>query len=501
MRTKTRPWLILIVLCLVTMVLQIDTMALTVAIPDLSRDLGASAGQIQWINVSYILVFAGLLLTAGSFSDRFGRKRSLITGLVIFGLASSWAMSAGDPTQLIFARVLMGIGATIVLPSTMSIPIVVFDDSNRRKALSIWSSVGMIGLIGGPVLAGVLVEHFSWRAVFVINIPIVLLSVIAALILMPESKAPARPLDPVGLVLSVIGIVTLVWSIIAIPDGGLTRPSTTISMIIAVATLITFVIWETRSKHPMVPLALFRDHNFSGGSLSITVVQFANGGLLLVMTQYLQFVLGYTPLQSGLALIPLAIGVMLSASFGSTVGAKIGNRPLIGVGMALEAGSMILLGTASPSSGLALVIAALGILGLGGGLAQPAATNALMSTIPHEHAGVGSALNDTVQQTGSSMGIVVLGSVSVAGYLAAMPAWAPAGALRSIGDALTIATRTTQPALADAAKAAFTDGMSVAFLIGGCVVLAGAVISVLLIRDSRSTADDEEASSEEVPVG
>ncbi|MDX2971591.1 MFS transporter [Kribbella solani] len=489
-----RRWLILIVLCLSTLVLVLDNGVLNVAIPVLTEDLGASAQQIQWIVASYILVFAGLLLTAGSLSDRYGRKKVMIIGLAIFGAASLVATYAGSPETLIAGRVLMGIGGAIVMPSTLSIVITVFDDEERRKAMAIWSSVLMVGLIGGPILGGALIARFWWGSVFLINVPVVVLAIAAALILMPESKAPARKPDPIGAVLSMIGLVALVWVIIELPERGISWPM----LVVAVGGLAAFVWWELRTPVPMVPLDLFRNRNFSGGSLSLVLVQIANGGLILALTQYLQFVLGFSPTEAGLAMAPMAVAVIVVNGVGATLGQKIGNRPLTVVGLVVLAGGFGILATLSASDGFGMVTVALGVFGVGAGLAQPAATAALMSAVPHEHAGVGSALNDTVQQAGAALGIAILGSALAHNFTAAMPADAPNEARKSIGQALGIATSTGNTPLLENAKTAFTHAMSGTFLVSALAVLASAAIAYLLLQDKKPSTPAEDLNPEPI---
>ncbi|WP_433435596.1 MFS transporter [Nonomuraea sp. CA-141351] len=436
MYTSSRRWLILVVLCLSTLVLVIDNMVLSVANPPLTADLGASAQDVQWILDSYILVFAGLLLTAGSLSDRYGRRRVMVIGLALFGVASLAAAYATDPVLLIAARTVMGVGGALIMPSTLSILITVFDERERRKAMAAWSAVAMVGLVGGPVLGGALIAWFWWGAVFLINVPIAALAIVASLVLMPESKGPQTRPDPVGAVLSVAGMSALVWTIIELPHG-LSVPAPAV----AVVALAGFVVWELRTPYPMVPLRLFRNRTFSGGSFSLTLVQIGNGGLLLVLTQYPQYVLGYTPTEAGLAFIPMAVASLACNTLGAALGSKIGNRTLIVTGFAVSAAGFVLLSTMDPSSGLVTAASALLLMGAGGGLAMPAAVSALMGTIPAEHAGVGSALNDTIQQAGAALGIAVLGSVLASAYTAAMPATAPDAARLSIGNALSLATQ------------------------------------------------------------
>ncbi|RJO73366.1 MFS transporter [Nocardia panacis] len=485
-RGHPRRWLILIVLCLSTLVLVIDNMVLTVAIPSLAKDLGASAQDAQWIVDSYILVFAGLLLTSGSLSDRFGRRKVMIIGLALFGAASLAATFAANPAEVITARVVMGVGGALVMPSTLSILITVFDDNERRKAMAVWSAVAMVGLVGGPVLGGALIGWFWWGAAFLINVPIVILAIIAAIALMPESKGPWQRPDPLGTVLSVVGMTALVWAIIELPGQGLGDAMTLGAFAVAAAALIGFVVWEMRAPSPMVPLKLFRARNFTGGSLALTLVQIGNGGLLLVLTQYLQFVLGYSPTEAGLAFVPMAVASLAASTFGATLGNRIGNRASAVIGLLAMAAGFGLLAAVSSDTGLVLLGAALFLLGAGGGLAMPAAIAALMGTVPPEQAGVGSALNDTIQQAGAALGVAALGSIVSSGFTGALPASAPDQARRSVADALRIAARIGDTELAGIARSAFTDAMSGAFLYAAVGALAAAALAVFIMRDRES---------------
>ncbi|GAB2601407.1 MFS transporter [Kribbella endophytica] len=483
-----RRWLILVVLCLSTFVLVLDNGVLNVAIPALTQDLGATAQDIQWIVASYILVFAGLLLTAGSLSDRYGRRRVMIVGLAIFGLASLVATYAGSPETLIAGRVLMGIGGALVMPSTLSIMITVFDDSERRKAMSIWSSVLMVGLIGGPVLGGALIAHFWWGSVFLINVPVVALAIAAAVIWMPESKGPARKPDPLGAVLSTAGLVALVWFIIELPEHGISWPA----LAVAVVGLVAFVAWELRTPEPMVPLQLFRDRNFSGGSLSLVLVQVGNGGLILALMQYLQFVLGFSATKAGLAMVPMAVGVIVVNGLGATLGQKVGNRPMTVVGLVVLSGGFALMAMLDADDSFAKVMLALLVCGAGGGFAQPAATAALMGAVPHEHAGVGSALNDTMQQAGAALGVAILGSAMADRFTAGMPTGTPEAARGSIGEALGVSAATGDSALAEVAKTTFANAMSSTFVAGAAAVLGSAVIAFFLLRDKKPATETQQ---------
>ncbi|MCB5182316.1 MFS transporter [Streptomyces antimicrobicus] len=493
-----RRWWILIVLCLSTLVLVVDSMALTVAVPSMTEDIGASPQQIQWILDSYVLVFAGLLLTSGSLGDRFGRRKVMIIGLLLFGAASLAAVFCTGPGEVIAVRTAMGIGGALIMPSTLSILITVFDEDERPKAMAAWGSVSMLGLVGSPILGGVLIDHFSWHSIFFINVPVVALAVAAGLLLMPESKAPWQKPDPLGAVLSAVGMTALVWWIIEIPQHGAFEGRGLSTLAVAVVCLAGFVVWENVTPAPMVPLVLFKHRDFTGGSISLALVQIGNGGLLLVLTQYLQSVLGYSPVKAGLAFTPLAVAALIGNGVGAKLAAKAGHRWLILAGMLLMATSFGLLTTVTAASGFTLPAVALGLLGLGAGMAMPAAVGALMGTIPADKAGVGSALNDTIQQAGTALGIAILGSLLTSTFSHEMPAGAPEQAKQSIGGALAAAQG--DAGLVQAAKDAFTASMSTTLTFSAIGVLAAALLAVVVMRGTGTQPPSENATPPARPL-
>ncbi|WP_157253389.1 MFS transporter [Nonomuraea typhae] len=470
-----RRWWTLAVLCLATLVLAVDGTVLNLAIPTLVRDLGATPSEIQWILDAYVLVFAGLLLTAGSLSDRFGRRKMLIIGLLLFGGASALAVLVSEPWHLIAMRTLMGVGGSVLMPSTLSILITVFDEDERRKAMAAWGAVSMIGVVAGPTLGGLLLENWGWASVFLINVPIALLAVVAALVLMPESKAPARKIDPVGVILSVVGLTSVVFVIIE-------REWNLVAIGLAVLALGAFLVWERRSDHPMMPLELFRNRNFSGASFSVLLMSFGAGALMLMLTQYLQFVLGYGAMQAGLALLPYVIAATIFNGVGAGLGQRVSNRALIAGGMLVLGAGFVILAT---TTGYGPMLAGLLVMGVGGGLAAPAAYATLMGAIPVEHAGVGSAMNDTVQQIGMAFSIAVLGSVLAGVYTSAMPAEAPAQVRSSIGEALKLGGWDAP------AREAFTTAMHVGSWIGAIFCLLAAVLALVVLRAPAPAQADE----------
>ncbi|MEV5963832.1 MFS transporter [Kribbella sp. NPDC051952] len=479
-----RRWWILLILCLAVMVLVVDNTVLNLAIPSLMRDLDATPQDIQWVIDAYILAFAGLLLTAGSLSDRFGRRKMLLIGLVLFGAASLLATMAETPWQLIACRGLMGVGGSLLMPSTLSLLFTVFPPEEQRKAMAGWSMVAMVGVVAGPTVGGVLLNHFWWGSIFLINVPIAVLAIIGTVALIPESKGPARDVDPAGAVLSIVGMAAIVWAIISIPADGFGSAKVLGGLAVGVVALTGFALWEKRSEHPMVPLALFRDRNFSGTSFSIVLLSFTAGGLLLALTQYLQFVLGYTPLKAGLALIPYAVAATVFNGLGATLGKKMADRSLISLGLAIIAVSFGIMSQVSDSSGYGLLIIGLLVMGVGGGLAGPAAYTLLMQSVPADHRGVGSAMNDTVQQTGAALSVAVLGSVLAGAYSSALPDSVPEQARKSIADTLALG-----PDFMPAARTAFVDAMSIAMTVGAVGAVAGAVVALVVLPRRQAKAD------------
>lgn len=469
-----RRWWILAVLCLALLVLGIDNTVLNLAIPSLNQEMGATPSDIQWIIDAYVLAFAGLLLTSGSLSDKYGRRRFLIIGLVFFGGASLLAVLVTEPWQLIAARGLMGVGGALVMPSTLSILMTVFDEEERRKAMAAWSAVALISLVSGPTVGGFLLEHYWWGSVFLLNIPIAAVAVVAAVVLMPETRSEGRKIDPVGVVLSIVGLTAAVYVIIE-------REWNIPVIVLAVAALVAFVIWERRQDEPMLPLFLFANRNFSGASFSILLMSFGAGAVMLILTQYLQFVLGYGEMQAGLAMLPYAVAAAIFNGVGAGLGKKLSNRVLVFAGLLLMAGGFVVMAL---TTGFLPLATGLVIMGMGGGLAGPAAYTSLMGAIPVERAGVGSALNDTVQQVGMALSIAVLGSVLATRYTSEMPGSLPALARESIGGAHTLG-------FAEAGNQAFTSAMHLGSWVGAAFCVAAALLAVTVLRPAAPVASPE----------
>lgn len=485
MSTKNpRRWWILGALCLSLLVLTIDNMILTLAVPALMSDLGASPAAVQWILDAYILVFAGALLTAGSLSDRFGRKRFLNIGLVVLGTASLLAAFAEEPWQVVACRAVMGLGAAIAMPSTLSILINVFEDDERRKAMSVWGMVSMLGIVLGPAAGGLLLEHFGWASAFLINVPLALIGIVASTVLIPESKGPARPADPLGAVLSVVGMAALVFTLIQLPHEGWSARVVAAAVTAAVF-LVGFVGWEAKREYPMLPLGIFRNRDFTGASLACVLIVFTNGAVMLALTQYLQLVLGFSPMTSAFAFAPLALVVAVVNPLAATVGKHISNKTLTVVGLLVIAGSFVILSMTGPEDGYGWLVVGLVTVGVGTGLTTPAVYATLTSAIPPEHAGVGSAVNDTIQQGGMALGVAALGSVLSSAYTAAMPADAPEAAKGSLTDALAVAKETGATDLVGVAREAFLASQSTVFTVAAVMSVAGAIFALVVLRRKK----------------
>ncbi len=483
-----RRWKALAVLCLSLLVIGLDNTILNVAIPTLERDLGASSSQLQWIVDMYLLVFAGLLLTAGALGDRFGRKRALTAGLVVFAAGSALSALAGSAEALIASRGLMGVGGALIMPSTLSILTATFPAAERPKAIAIWTAFAGLGIAIGPTAGGWLIEHFDWSAIFLVNLPIVLVALVAGRSLLQESRDPAAPrLDAGGFALSIGALTTLVWAIIEAPSRGWTDGVILGAFAAAAALIAAFVAWELRTAQPMLDVRLFRLPRFAAASGAISLAFFALFGMIFFLTQYLQAVLGYTPFEAGVRMLPVAGALVVGGGISARLAAKLGTTRLVAGGLTVAGLGLLILTQTGADSGIGAVLAAEAVMGFGFGLAMAPATESIMGSLPLARASVGSAVNDTTRTAGGALGVAVLGSVLSSGYrgdmdpaLAALPDPAAAAAAGdSIQGALAVAGRLGADGgpLADAAREAFVNGMHTAVLVAAAVMFAGAVLA------------------------
>ncbi|MEU2435234.1 MFS transporter [Streptomyces rubradiris] len=406
-------WLILGVICLAQLTVLLDNTVLNVAIPSLTRELHATTSDIQWMINAYSLVQSGLLLTAGSAADRYGRKKMLITGLVLFGAGSLVAGLAGSTGQLIAARAGMGIGGALLMTTTLAVAMQIFAPEEQAKAIGIWSAVNALGFAGGPLIGGFVLDHFWWGAIFLINLPVAALAVVAVVILVPESKNPrGESPDLIGAVLSTIGMASLVYAIISGPGHGWTSARVLVTAAAAVLVLGAFAWWENRTEEPMLDIHFFRDRRFTGAVAGAVLIVFGMGGALFLLTQHLQFVLGYEPLEAGLRTAPLALTVVALNFSGLSAkwAARLGTPASIALGMVCMSAGLVSIAELD-SGGYAGTLVGLLLIGAGCAVANPAMAHAIMSAIPPEKAGVGAGINGTLAEFGNGLGVAVLGAV------------------------------------------------------------------------------------------
>jgi len=444
MANNNQRWWALAVLCLSLILITLDNTVLNVALPTLVRDLHASTSQLQWIVDSYQLVFAGLLFSAGSLADRFGRKGMLQLGLVVFGAGTALSAVAGSADVLIATRAFMGIGGAMIMPSTLSILGTVFPDSaERSKAIAFWAAMAAVGIALGPVLGGLLLAHFGWGSIFTVNIPVVVVALVAGRVLLPTSRDPQPGrMDPMGALLSLLTLVALILGVIEGPDRGWTSGLVLGAFAVGVLALAAFLAWEQRSDHPMLDLALFRDRRFSMGALTLTLLYFGALGTYFLYTQHLQFVLGYSALRAGVYSVPFAVVLIAFSLQTPRAVARFGTGRVASVGLLVLAASVGVRATAGAHTGFGLLLVSLMLAGAGVGCAIAPSTTAIMSSLPPNQAGVGSAINDAARQVGAAVGVAVLGSVwassyhrslSRAGVRARVPAAALTASRSSVG--------------------------------------------------------------------
>jgi EmrB/QacA subfamily drug resistance transporter len=486
-----RRWQILGVLVLALLVTSIDHTIINVAMPRLVSDLGASAAQLQWIVASYTIVFAGLLLTAGSLGDRFGRRRALLAGLAGFLAGSVIAATAGSTAMLIAGRCVMGAGGALIMPTTLSILVNVFGDPRERaKAIAAWTAASAAGIALGPIIGGALMRSFSWSSVFWINVPLLVAAIAGTAHLVPDSRDPhATRLDPIGAVLSIAAISTLVYAIVQAPEHGWTATSSMANFAVGSVLAVVFVVWELRRDQPMLDVTLFRGRGFSAGSVTLTLLFFAMAGTVFLQAQYLQVVLGYTPLVAGVAIVPAAAAMLLGTGAGAHLAAMHGARVAVTAGTLLATVGIAV--QAAFADGGSYVPTGIGLFlfGLGAGMAMPAATEVIMAGLPPSRAGVGSAVNDTVREFGGALGVAVIGSVAATGYASSMgreldrfpelTATDRSLIRNNVGAAIDVSHRLggSGTEIASAARSAFIDSMHTSLWIATALALGAALVA------------------------
>ncbi|MEM9563159.1 MAG: MFS transporter [Actinomycetota bacterium] len=500
-RTETghpRRWWILAVLCGALVLVVVSVSSLNVAIPAIQRSLDASGSELQWIIDAYALAFAGLLLPAGAIGDRYGRREALLAGLVVFLVASIGGMAAGSATALIVWRALMGAGAALIMPATLSIVATVFAPGERSKAIAIWAGFAGAGGVVGLLSSGLLLRWFWWGAVFAANLPLTIAMLALVVLLVPTSRDPeATPLDPIGAVASVVGLGALVFGVIEGAEKGWTAGQTIAGLAVAAIALAVFVVWEFRTTHPMLDPRFFADRRFSLGSLTITAAFFGIFGMFFVLTQYLQFVHGHDALGAGLRIMPYGVVLLLVAPRAAPLADRFGPRRVMVVGMVVAAAGFAGL---SVDAGEGPLLVGLALAAVGTGLLMPPATTALVESLPPAKAGVGSAMNDATREVGGALGIAVVGALLAVGYRSSLDSAATAEltgadadrANDSLGGLLAVADgldATSAEVLRAAGRTAFTDGMGLGLSVAAGLLALGAVLVALLHPRHHRTGD------------
>ncbi|MFJ8105560.1 MFS transporter [Streptomyces sp. NPDC096132] len=507
-----RRWVILGVLMLSLLIVVLDNSILNVAIKTISTPaptgLGATQSELEWAINSYTLVFAGLLFTAGLLGDRIGRKRVLLGGLAVFGIGSALAAESGSPAQLIAFRALMAVGAAFVMPATLAVLMNVFEREEQPKAIGIWAGGVGLAIAIGPITGGLLLDHFWWGSVFLINVPIVILAFALMLWLVPDSRDPnPGRIDPVGVVLSVVGLVLLVYGII---KGGELADFTDVTVLSTIgaglAVLAAFVVFEARSDHPSIDVTYFKNKVFSAAMAVVTLVFFALMGVTFFSVFYTQSVRGYSPLESGVLLLPLAAAQLFFAPRARLVVDRIGIRATTTAAMLVLAATLGAFAALDADTPIWLLEIVFFCMGAGMAHVMTPTSVVIMQSLPREKAGSASALSNTFRQLGGALGIAVLGSVlatayrnGIEGKLGAVPAGLRETAGESIEATLGVAAKlgASGKDLIDPANDAFLHAMHVTALCGAVVALAGAVV-VALFLPGKPKAPQQGAPEEEL---
>ncbi len=510
-----RRWLALVFLGVSLLVVSLDTTVVNLALPSISRDLGATSSQLQWVVDAYILVFASTLLTLGSIGDRIGRKKTLqigLAGFFVFSLGGALSSSSG---MLIGMRALMGLAGSAMMPATLSIITATFREPRERaQAIALWAAVFALGSGIGPLVGGYLLEHFEWQSVFLINLPVLAIGLIGGYFFIQDSRDEhPRRVDLVGSLLSIVGLFALVYGIIEAGQTSWTEPKVLYAFGAAAVVLGAFAVSEWRSSHPMLPLGFFKNMSFTGANMALTLVSFAMFGIMFFVSQYFQSVQEYTPLAAGVRLLPMAGMSFVAAVASARIAQRIGTKVTIALGILVAAGGLFyLFGVAEVDTGYGMVVIGMCGTSLGMGLTMSPATNSVMGSLPVDKAGIGSAMNDTTRMLGGALGIAVLGTIMNGVYidqinsaLGAFPQPILDAARGSIQGAHIIAGRVAagsipgiDPALAgtitESANQAFVAGMARAMLVGGIIMAVTSVLSFLIVPARVQPAREEAAA-------
>ena len=487
-KTYARRWWILGTLCLTLLGVMLANSSLNMALPMMAKDLTLSQLDLTWVVNVYTLVFASLLFVAGAVGDRYGRKLAMQIGLAVFTLGSLYAgFLAQTGAELIVSRVVMGIGAAFVMPTTLSIINNTFPKRERARAVAVWGAVAGVGMMFGSVVSGVLLEHFTWHSQFYFSASIAIIGLVANQYLAHESKDEKQtPVDWLGGLLSSLAIFGIVYGVTEAPSVGVTEPAVAASLIGGLVMLVLFVLWERRTTTPMLDMNLFKNRAFAISSLTLTLVFLAMSGVFFSMSQLMQLVMGYTPLESSLRTIPLMLPMMFLSPLVPTIVKKIGARTSIGIGLLLTSTAFVIMSTWTVDLTYAFLAMTMLIMMLGITLAMTPGTNILMASVPRNRSGMGSAMNDTTRELGGALGVAVLGAVLSASYekeIAATAAKFPGAVGEALQSSLAVAMQVADKLgpmaqqVIDAAQTAFMTGVSHSALIAAVIIFVAALIA------------------------
>ncbi|MGI5430290.1 MFS transporter [Streptomyces sp. CA-179760] len=530
-RPYGRRWWALLVLCLSLLIILMANTALTVAAPDMTQDLGLSSADLQWVFDGYTVPYAALMLLLGAIGDKYSRRGALVLGLVVFGGGSVAGSLVGSATGVIAARAVMGVGAALIMPATLSLLAATFPRKERTRAITLWTATAGFAIAAGPLVAGALLENHGWSSTFLINVPVAAAAVVAALVLVPPSKAKIRGrIDYVGGLLSIVWIGTLVYMIIEGPQFGWGVKAIT-AAVVAGTGLVAFILWELRHPLPLLDVRRFADRRFAGSNLAVALFFVAVFGAFVYLTQHLQFVLGYDALGTGLRMLPLAAAVSVGSVLTGYLTPRVGMKIMVTTGMVGATTAMALLTRIDAGSSYGDLVAPLILLGFSVGLALSPSTDAIMGSFPESQLGVGGAVNDTSLELGGSLGIALLGSLlgtsysshlADATYGSGLPASALEAAQGSVGAGYQVAAAIGDQAqqlaaqaaqtdnaqlkaqagqlaqgarqMADAVGSSFADGVAHASLVGAVILAVGTVLVAALLpgRKGAQTAEKQE---------